>query len=148
MGAFAEQTPAKVFPPVRDFGTRCFGVLGDIGFCRSSESGPQGKGTGEIRAIARTSHRNLTTLAKTKIEYQYALCRGRAAGRSDQARYFEVSAYERARTTETKAPAALRISQRRITALDAADAIRASFSVTLGRHGRPALIAWYDRNRD
>jgi hypothetical protein len=31
----------------------------NIAFCRSSESGPQGKGTGAIRLIARTSHRNL-----------------------------------------------------------------------------------------
>ena len=32
--------------------------------------------------------------------------------------------------------------------LDSLDAIRVLFSDTLGRHGRPALIAWYDRNRD
>ena len=32
--------------------------------------------------------------------------------------------------------------------LDTPDAIRVSFSDTLGRHDRPALTAWYDRNRD
>ena len=32
--------------------------------------------------------------------------------------------------------------------LDSLDAIRGSFSDTLGHHGRPVLIAWYDRNRD
>ena len=32
--------------------------------------------------------------------------------------------------------------------LDTLDAIRVSFSVTLSRDDRPALIAWYDRNRD
>src|SRR5229473_8473414 len=32
--------------------------------------------------------------------------------------------------------------------LDSLDAIRVSFSDMLGRHGRPALIAWYNRNRD
>jgi len=29
--------------------------------------------------------------------------------------------------------------------LDSLDAIRGSFSDTLGHHGRPVLIAWYDR---
>jgi hypothetical protein len=32
--------------------------------------------------------------------------------------------------------------------LDSLDAIRVFFSDALGRHGCPALIAWYDRNRD
>ena len=31
---------------------------------------------------------------------------------------------------------------------DSLDAIRASFSDMPGRHGRPTLIAWYDRDRD
>jgi hypothetical protein len=32
--------------------------------------------------------------------------------------------------------------------LDSLEATRVFFSDTLGRHGCPALIAWYDRNRD
>ncbi len=32
--------------------------------------------------------------------------------------------------------------------LDSLDAIRVSFSDLLGRDGRPALTAWYNRNRD
>jgi hypothetical protein len=32
--------------------------------------------------------------------------------------------------------------------LDSLDAIRMSFSEMLGRHGRPAFIAGYNRNRD
>jgi|SRR5712664_609685 len=32
--------------------------------------------------------------------------------------------------------------------LDSLNAIRVCFADALGRHGRPALVAWYDRNRD
>jgi len=39
-------------------------------------------------------------------------------------------------------------TERLLKLLDTLDAIRAFFSVTLGRHDRPALIAWYDCNRD